>query len=819
MLKSPDWFEHIQLLQILLYYCNSFNKSHMKKRIYTLIIACSFLGISLSKAQIISTVAGNGVIGFSGDGGQATSAKLNKPTAVAFDASGNMYIADWGGNVIRKISTTGIITTVAGTGYGVDSINCSTCYSGDGGLATNAKLSLPNGMAFDASGNLYFADEGNNRVRMINTAGIITTVVGTGGSSFYGDGGFATAAQISSPGDVKFDGLGNMYIADAVNQRIRKVNTSGIISTIAGSGFGGGYAGNGGQATSANLNSPNSIAFDAAGNIYITDYFNYVIRKVNISTGIITTIAGNGTQGYSGDNVPATSAQFVLPQKISFDAAGNLYVADQVGVIRKIDTSGIITTVVGDTVGSANNTAITYSGDGGAAYLAHIGNPQGVAFDAAGNMYIADFDNSRIRRVTNCSNPIYLTSTSLVTTCSGRATPLAISGANSYTWSPSIGLNNANSASPIASLTATTIYTVTGIDASANCIALAYDTVNIALCLVWPGDANEDIVVDNNDLLTLGLKYGRTGPARSTVTNIFNGYPCNNWSDTLANGFNTKYADCNGDGNVNMDDTLAINNNIETAHYLRLAAPKHKIIQSINPDIFLSFNKTVYFPGDTVKADINIGSGTNTQSNFYGAAFNIQYDESQVKSGTDQFWFANSSWVGNINQNTIKFNYLDFYGNVRASLVRINHTDINGYGKVASFQYVLKDTVNSNQLYFTITNAVKVNQAGVSTVLNTGTDSVAAVSGITGVKQVSGGNNQITVYPNPATTNLSLNLPEKKGTVEFQITNLLGQEVKHEILYNIQHTTVDVSNLPNGVYFISVTTGGSLSTKKFTINH
>jgi len=337
----------------------------------------------VNTSGIISTVAGNGTAGYSGDGGAATAAQLSNPFSVAVGSTGNIYIADGSNNRIRKVNTSGIISTVAGNG--------TAGYSGDGGAATAASLSSPYGVAVDSAGNIYIADRSNNRIRKVNTSGIISTVAGNGALGYSGDGGAATAAQLSSPHRVTVDSSGNIYIADTGNYRIRKVNTSGIISTVAGNGTQG-YSGDGGAATAAQINNPYGVAVDSAGNIYIADNGNKRIRKVNTS-GIISTVAGNGTGGYLGDGGVATAAQLNNPYGVTVDNNGNIYIADTSNRrIRKVNTSGIISTVAG------NGTA-GYSGDGGAATAAQLNNPYGVTVDNSGNIYIADTSNRRIRKV------------------------------------------------------------------------------------------------------------------------------------------------------------------------------------------------------------------------------------------------------------------------------------------------------------------------------------------------------------------------------------------------------------------------------------
>jgi len=360
------------------------------KKTFTLLVLVFCIS---AKAQIITTVVGTGVgVGtttccYGGDGGQATNAEISYPTGMVFDATGNLYIADNMNNVIRKVNTNGIISTFAGNG--------TRGYSGDGGQATAAQLFDPSGVAFDASGNLYIADTQNSCIRKVSTAGIITTVAGDTTSGYSGDGGQATVAELASPTGVTVDANGNLYIVDGFN-RIRKVNTNGIISTIAGTGTTG-YSGDGGPATAAELNFPEEgLVIDLVGNLYFSDRNNNKIRIINTS-GIINTFAGNNTGGgYSGDGGQATTAELSGPFGLAIDASQNIYVADVYNSrIRKIAVSGIITTVAG------GNGINGYGGDGGQATDAELNQANGVALDAAGNLYIADSFNNRVRKVTN----------------------------------------------------------------------------------------------------------------------------------------------------------------------------------------------------------------------------------------------------------------------------------------------------------------------------------------------------------------------------------------------------------------------------------
>ena len=341
------------------------------------------LTASLSPGSIISTIAGNGTAGYSGDGGPAASAELNSPSGVAVDFSGNIYIADYKNNRIRRVDASGVISTVAGKG--------TAGYSGDGGPASSAELSTPSGVAVDTSGNIYIADSSNNCVRKVDASGVISTVAGNGTAGYSGDGGPAVSAELSSPSGVAVDTSGNIYIADDKNNCIRKVDASGVISTVAGNGTGG-YSGDGGPATSAELSTPSGVAVDASSNIYIADSSNNCIRKVDAS-GVISTVAGKGTGGYSGDGGPASSAELSSPFGVAVDASGNIYIADDKNNrIRKVDASGVISTVAGNGTGG-------YSGDGGPATSAQLNSPSGLAVDSSGNIYIADTTNYRVREV------------------------------------------------------------------------------------------------------------------------------------------------------------------------------------------------------------------------------------------------------------------------------------------------------------------------------------------------------------------------------------------------------------------------------------
>ena len=354
--------------------------------------------MAVSGNDTIVTVAGNGTLGFSGDGGQATSAQLTRPVGLAFDAQGDLYIADCGASTVRKLSN-GIITTVAGTG--------KAGFSGDGGPATQAQLSCPEGLAFDPQGTLYISDSNNQRIREVKD-GIISTVAGNGTEGYSGDGGAATAASFHFPWGIAVDADYNLFVADEFNSRIRKVS-GGTITTVVGTGTAG-FSGDGGQATAAEINYPYDLAVDAQGDLYVADDFNSRIRKV--SGGTITTVAGGGST--LGDGGQATSAHLDDAPGLDVDRQGNIYIAEWGdNRIRKV-SGGKITTVAGTGVKG-------FAGDGGQATSAQFNRPYDVAVDQRGNLYIADSTNSRVREILNTPPTASFTASST----SGRA-PLTL---------------------------------------------------------------------------------------------------------------------------------------------------------------------------------------------------------------------------------------------------------------------------------------------------------------------------------------------------------------------------------------------------------
>jgi uncharacterized protein (TIGR03437 family) len=426
-------------------------------------------------AQIITTVAGTGTAGFSGDGGPAIAAKIGggfgSSTGVAADAGGNFYIADQNNNRIRKVGLDGIIKTVAGGGGAIDK---------DGVQATSINF-FPSNVATDSNGNIFIVAAPG--IRKVTPDGIITTVAGSGFVGYSGDGGLATKAQVF-PSGVAVDKSGQLFIADSMNNLIRKVDTAGIITTYAGTPGKSGYSGDGGPAKSATLNLPQGIAVDNAGNVYFADNATH-IRKVDTS-GIITTVGGNGSGVGVGENVSAT-ATGMNPVYVAVDGGGNLFYAEPgTSRIRKISTAGLVTTVAGTLVPGA-------LGDGGPATSATLNGPSSVSLDAAGNLYIADSNNFRIRKVAGVgvasssgtpngsfsTNPIQLNFTytlgdpnpaSQTATISSTGDPIAFAVAATSQGSNWLSINTSSGTTP-ANITASVNPTGLGVGVYVGSIA------------------------------------------------------------------------------------------------------------------------------------------------------------------------------------------------------------------------------------------------------------------------------------------------------------------------------------------------------------
>jgi uncharacterized protein (TIGR03437 family) len=439
---------------------------------------------AIASAQTITTFAGNGTAGYSGDGGPAAQAEINRVVGLATDAAGNIYMADQNNNVVRKVDPQGIITTFAGTG--------TAGFSGDNGPAAQAELNGPLGVCVAPSGAIYVNDEGNGRVREISTAGIITTVAGNGTNVSSGDGGPAIDAGMVIPIRCAVDSGGNLYIVDQGAFKVRKVDGSGIITTFAGTGVQG-FSGDGGPATQAEFNNPTWVTVDASNNLYVSDQFNFRVRVVAAATGVITTVAGNGTNAFTGDGGSATAASISYPGGTAVDSTGTLFIVDGGNNrIRKV-SAGIISTVAG------NGTA-GYAGDGGPPLQAELNSPFPLTLDNAGNLFLGDGDypsdltDNRVREISGVAAALAPNITSVVNGASFQP------GIASNSWVAIYGTNLS---------TVTDFWTVTNgeFPTQVDGVSVSIGGMPAYVEFVSPGQIN-----------VLAPNIG-AGPAQVTVTN------------------------------------------------------------------------------------------------------------------------------------------------------------------------------------------------------------------------------------------------------------------------------------------------------------
>ena len=720
----------------------------MKKHLLSIVILLSSLFFKTAeiKAQTIGLFAGNGYAAFAGDGGQATSAELSSPYGITIDASGNIYIADTQNNCIRKVSTDGIITTVAGIGGG------SGAYSGDGGQATAAMLSSPYNVTFDVAGNMYIADAGNMVVRMVNTAGIITTIAGNGTLGYSGDGGLATGAKLYEPRAITVDASGTIYIADGYNNRIRRIKND-TITTYAGDGTSG-YSGDGGAATAAQVWG-NGLAIDAVGNLYIAEGMD--VRMVN-TAGIITTFAGTGVQGFSGDGGQATSAQFYGELDITFDAAGNLYIADmRNNRIRKINTSGIINTIGGSVTWG-------YTGDGGPATSATLNDPRGVVVDATGNVYFVDFGNDRLRIISNCSFPS-LSIIGQTGLCSGGTATLTASGATNYLWSVNAGSATTNTVS--ATPTITTTYTLIG--ANSVCRDSTTYTLNVAAA-----------VVPNICMVTT-----------DSATNYF--YNIVYWDKTPY---------------TNVDSFIVYRKDALSSNYLRIGA--------VNKDSLSRFIDTAFSIGGpnggnpqysswTYKLAIKDTCGNiGTQSPYHQTMF-VQQNNANFS------WNAYTVESGQTNSVT-GYSFLRDNNNTGAWHVLANTTGISttdpNYTSYPNGNWRV-DAIGFN---CTPTLRLAYNNNTQST-YSKAHSNTSIPQHLTGINQTSN-NITLALYPNP--TNQSFVIETNTNQKQFvQVFDVTGKIVLSQNISGT--TTIDASSLSQGVYNISISSNQNIVNKKLII--
>ncbi len=783
----------------------------MKRFFFLLLLISPFI----IKGQIISTVAGNGFAGYYGDGGSANSAELYNPSYCAFDVSGNLYIADQTTHLIRKVNTSGIISTYAGsyiTSFGAGG------YGGDGGPATAALLNYPHGIAVDHLGNLYIADQQNFRVRKVNTSGIITTYAGTGVSGFSGDGGPATAAKFHNIWGIALDDTGNLYITDLSDRRVRKVNNLGIVTTIAGTGAYG-YTGDGGPATAATFAAPIDVAVDHAGNLYIADELDNCIRKIN-TAGIITTYAGNGIVGFSGDGGPATAAQMHWPTGVSIDKSsgpnsGYLYISDDAnGMIRQVSTSGIINTIAG-------TGAFGYNGDGILGTLAKLYSPIGNAVDATGSVYIADAANNRVRKIYNGFIIAALPDTSVclgtpvtfvTAPTPGCTTPTyqwivngsPVSAASSYTYTPS----NGDSVRCVRICSG-------GLPESSNTIHMAVSSAVVPTIAITSSVSG---TICAGTLVTF-----------SSASTYVGSLPVYQWKVngvTVGSGSSYTYAPANGDS-----IRCILNSSLSCAVPPIVSSTSiYMTVTGISTIPTVSINA---IPGSSVCAGLPVTFTATATSG--GTTPFYQWKVNGINAGTGGFSFTyipvnhdsvtcrltsslSCLTTSSVNSNSIVITTDTFttpsisisgpVGTTAGSIVPLTAVVANAGSsyviKWMNYGVVFSTTTVPNTTYIKTTGTdvltAKVSSTS-SGCYDTTTSGIILVQVFTttGTKRVT--KPVVQIYPLPTHSVLTVECTDK--ITKIDISNLVGQRVYIQG-YNSDRVDLDVSNFPPGVYFIKI---------------
>jgi sugar lactone lactonase YvrE len=555
--------------------------------------------LTVTPAPVAATVAGTGSVGYQGDGGAATSATFASPGALAYDAAGDLYIADRENHVVRMISPAGTVSTVAGSGQ--------QGFAGDGGPATSAALDTPSGVAVDASGDLYIADSHNNRIREVS-GGLITTVAGNGTAGFAGDGGAATAAELALPSAVAVDASGNLYIADTNNQRIRMV-TGTTISTLAGNGAEL-FAGDGGPATAASLDMPTGVAVDGSGQVYIADRHNQRVRVVD-TTGTISTLAGGGSGlfgGFGGDGATASAAALTRPAGVSVDAGGNVWIADTGNQRIREVSGGAIATVAGIGVQG-------FGGDGGPATGAILNEPRAAIADASGNLVVTDTLNQRLRSSTLPT--LAFTSVSAGTASAAQAITLANTGGAALTIA-SLGFTGAFGIAAGGTCTAVPIQLAAGASCTQN---IAYmpsiaGTVSGSLAVSGPGIVSQTILLTGS-ATTASAAVALT----SSGSAAFAGQPVTfNVAVTAANGGMATGTVTFYDGGTQIGSMQTLTNNAAAVTTTTLALGTHSITAVYSGDATYAGSTSAAITELIANADFTIvpnpssPSGSTTQT-------------------------------------------------------------------------------------------------------------------------------------------------------------------------------------------------------------
>lgn len=742
--------------------------------------------------------------------------------AVATDIAGNIYIPDYNNNRIVKIDAlTGIFITVAGTGTGG--------YNGDNIAATSAQLYGPMAVALDAAGNIYITDYSNNRIRKVNlSTGLISTVAGTGVYGYNGDNITATTAKITESTGIAIDNSGNIYFTDLGNSRIRKIDIStGLIHNIAGTGSQG-YNGDGILAVTAQLNLPYGIAVDNTGNVFVADNENNRIRKIDAISGFIYTVAGTGTGAYNNDGIPASSANIYHPISVSLDNSGNLFIADSWNNrIRKVNTSGTISTVAG-------NGTSGFSGDGGFALSAQMSTPRGVNIDACGNIYISDYYNRKLRKVTSYDVSVLSTDALCPATCNGTVNAFASGGIEPYSFLWNGGIDTGAYHTNVCAGN----YTVTITD-GAGCVE------NLSASISQP----DSFVVS---ISSVNATCQGNGSASATV---YGGMPP--YTYQWSNGLSTSTAGGLSSGNYSLTVTDINNCTIyKSVSIINSPVPFPSVpiclvsVDSISQHNIIIWDKTSFSNVDSFIVCREIAT------NNYQPIARIPYDSISLfidtvrtlyfpntgnpNSGSFRYKIQMQDSCGNLSQFSLYHNTIYIMNNGSGIFYWTQPYSIeNGSNPVSSYVLMRDNLGNGN---WQAVSSVAGSQQTVSDPLyviyqNTAswrvktewnvictptfknimsfTSSFSNIStNLTTSSQLSSFERPISVFPNPAKENIDVYSLNKK-IQNLKIYNILGKLIPVNY-YDIDETSihVDLKGILQGVYFINIITSEGTTIRK-----
>lgn len=767
----------------------------------------------------VFTVAGTGILG-------AAANQLDGPDAVVVDRNGNIYVADGNNSRIQKfpagsVSGTPGVTVAGGNGLG---------------SAAN-QLAGPAGIFVDTSGNLYVADDRNNRIQKFPAG----STSATNGITVAGGNGQGTAPnQLYFPSAVYVDKTGNIYVADQGNFSIQKFppnsNQSTNSVTVAG--------GNGMGSAANQLHEPTAVTMDNSGNLYVMDESNERVQKFppgsNSATNGITVAGGNG-------NGTALN-QITFGEGLALDANNNIYVSDYAYTrVLKFPAGGNSSSM------GVNIAGGIVSGSAESQFNAQLG----ICLDNIGNLYVADAGNNRIQKwvptdsvyiplntgaytvtcktldgctslMSNIEAVVKCSSFDTLTICRGSADTLnpylAPGSYSTFIWTPGTGLSDPHSLNPVASPLVTTTYILSTADTGAG--GLIHDTVLVmvdTLChgFVWPGDADNNGIVDNTDLLPIGLTYNFNGPARAQEDMLWYAHYATPWADTIAGGINDVYSDCNGDGSVNITDVNAILNNYSLTHAKAGDLSENR---SGNPVLKLVITPDTLLNGDGLVCRVILGDSNNViASNVYGIAFTLNYNPLVVDSSNIQMTFPDC-WLATQNQHiTLAKNDYDA-GAIYAGLSRIDRTSRNGAGEIALVNMVITtDNIDGKDLsyytaQFSISNVKMIDQFGDTIPVNRLGDSAVIGFLPTGITANEVDAFSIKLFPDPADNSAQVSSVGGRMS-NIILTDVLGRQVATYNSINASNFVLPTSNLFSGLYFAQITIGNNTMVKKFLVQH